>query len=692
MSEPTRGTLLIDGVPPKMRRPDIWARILSELMDISTFGALYVSGEVKSWPFIVCFGLIVIRYLTRFRFSAFWMVTGLLLQAFLAFQLSIRLQMPPIVASAHLAPIALSWIGLTRGGEDLWGWRMGLGFIGLILASALSPDFSVTLFIICFITAGSVALSCRFLSEEFTRRGAVSSLPAGFVRTSFYNSGVLFIVALIIFPLIPRVQGRGMGQGNDPSKTGYTEDVNLSEWSRVSSKGSSEAALRIYGPDGSDPSLLIFGGLLRSRVLDLLSENRWDSTATKIDSKHLVAPGTRTLPPLMVVREMIGPATLPAPYGTQDTNVELYGYRWGAERTALGEWREGRSRNQRFNYYLSVSPEGNILPEDLPTKINLAVPEAFRTRRMNLLVESLFKGLKNNDARLRALQNHFRKENFSAVYAEDTSPEKDAAISKLSPIERFLFIEKNGHCELFASSYAILLRLAGIPTRLIAGFRVSRNSVGDVLTVRQSDAHAWLEAYLPERGGWLPIDPTPRVLHQLALTDWLRDTYDWGSAKWTQYILNYGDQEGSLRQRWEAAKKFAHNLASGKNPLRAGDSDTNLYFFMTLFIGSSALLSFLGIALIRSLKKSKNNFTLDRIRSQLVSEREKMNALETKVKTLAKNERHRDLSRALSSEIAEWLECYYPLRFGKIENLDSTLIRDLKNSRLKIKKHLKKSA
>lgn len=688
----TQGTVYTDGLPQKMKRPDIWAIILSELMDVFAFGALYITGEVRSWPFIVCMALIAFRYLTRFRLRAIWIITGILLQVFLGFLLATRFQMPPIVAAAHVAPLALSWIGVIRGSEDLWGWRMGLGFISLILASALSPDFSVTLFIVGFIVAGSIAVSCRFLSEEFLRRGTVGALPSGFVRTSFYNTLILFLVALLIFPLIPRVQGRGMmGQGSEPAKTGYTEDINLNEWSRVSGLGSSEAALRIYGPNGSDPSLLIFGGLLRSKVLDILNENRWDSSATNVDPRHIVPPKIESLPSLMIVREMMGPATLPAPYGTQDANIELYGFRWAAEKTALTEWREGRSRNQRFNYYLSVNTEGNILPVDQPKRMNLFVPEKFRTRRMNLLTESLFKGLKNNDARIRVLQNYFKKEGFKATYAEDVPFEKEDSGTKLPPIERFLFEEKNGHCELFASSYAILLRLAGIPTRLIAGFRVSRNSVGDVLTVRQSDAHAWLEAYLPERGGWLPIDPTPRVPHQLAITDWIRDSYDWASAKWTQYILNYGQEEGSLRQRWETAKKLVDSMASGKHPFTAGDKDTTLYFFLTFFVVVSSLVSFSGIFLFRRLRPKGKEFKLKRIHRALVIEREKISALKRKIEAASEKTGNQALSLQCESEVSDWLQHYYPLRFGKNTALDEQALLELKNRRKKITSSLSRA-
>jgi len=634
-------------------------------MDLFTFGAIYITNEVQTWPFIVSLSFFALRFITRFRFRPVWMVSGFLIQVFLGFLLATRFQMAPIIAAAHVAPIALSWFGLARGSEGFWGWRIGLGFIDLILASALSPDFSVTLFITAFIIAGSIALSCHLI------KGA---LPKGFIRSGFYQSAILILAALMIFPLIPRMQGRGGGggMGSDSVKTGYTEDVNLNEWSRVSSRGSTEAALRIYGPNGEDPSLFIPSGFLRTRVLNILSENRWDPTPTRLDPKYFNEnKGHEKLPRLTIAREMLGPANLPVPYGTREVNVELSGYRWNAERTISGEWREGPSRNLRFNYSVAVDLDGSFRPNDRPTQTDSVVPEKFKTPRMKSLVENIFKGTKKVEAKIQALEIHFRKEKFQAVYAEDAPPSRDIAGTNMMPIERFLFVEKNGHCELFASSYAILLRMAGVPTRLIAGFRVSRNSIGDVLTVRQSDAHAWLEAYIPGRG-WTAIDPTPRVYRALAITDWFRDTYDWASAKWTQYILNYGDSENSLRERWEGAKKFAQALASGNNPLSGGDTDTNLYFFVTLFLAGSAFLSFMGVMLIRRLRRPVKGFKLDRIRAALVTEREKFDSLRIR------ND--------------QWMERYQELRFGNDSVLDPKKVQELRIARVKIKEDLKKSA
>jgi transglutaminase-like putative cysteine protease len=81
-------------------------------------------------------------------------------------------------------------------------------------------------------------------------------------------------------------------------------------------------------------------------------------------------------------------------------------------------------------------------------------------------------------------------------------------LSRTNPIDDFLFRTKQGYCEHFAQALAWMLRAAGIPSRIVAGYQGGElNPLGDYFIVRQSRAHAWVETYLPDRG-WIRIDPT----------------------------------------------------------------------------------------------------------------------------------------------------------------------------------------
>lgn len=78
------------------------------------------------------------------------------------------------------------------------------------------------------------------------------------------------------------------------------------------------------------------------------------------------------------------------------------------------------------------------------------------------------------------------------------------------PLIRWMGSKEPGHCELFAGSLVMLARAAGVPARLITGFRGGAwNPVSGSITVRNSDAHAWTEIWDDNLGSWLRADATP---------------------------------------------------------------------------------------------------------------------------------------------------------------------------------------
>ena len=86
-------------------------------------------------------------------------------------------------------------------------------------------------------------------------------------------------------------------------------------------------------------------------------------------------------------------------------------------------------------------------------------------------------------------------------------------------LEEFLFRRRVGFCEHYAASFATLMRLAGIPARLVVGYLGGEyNDLGGFFLVRQSDAHAWCEVWLPETG-WTRVDPTSAVAPGRASVD-----------------------------------------------------------------------------------------------------------------------------------------------------------------------------
>jgi hypothetical protein len=78
-------------------------------------------------------------------------------------------------------------------------------------------------------------------------------------------------------------------------------------------------------------------------------------------------------------------------------------------------------------------------------------------------------------------------------------------------VDEFLFSTRAGFCEHYSGAFVVLMRAMGIPSRVVTGYQGGEMNPADgFLTVRQSDAHAWAEVWLPEHG-WTRVDPTAAV-------------------------------------------------------------------------------------------------------------------------------------------------------------------------------------
>lgn len=141
------------------------------------------------------------------------------------------------------------------------------------------------------------------------------------------------------------------------------------------------------------------------------------------------------------------------------------------------------------------------------------------------------------------------------------------------PVDLFLFETRRGFCEHYASAFAVMMRAAGIPARIVLGYQGGElNPMGGHLIVRQGDAHAWTEVWL-DGIGWYRVDPTAAVaperidigrsgsmfdgvgaawglsapsefLYQLTLT------WDALNAKWNDWVLGYGPEKQDRFMEW----------------------------------------------------------------------------------------------------------------------------------------------
>ena len=136
-------------------------------------------------------------------------------------------------------------------------------------------------------------------------------------------------------------------------------------------------------------------------------------------------------------------------------------------------------------------------------------------------------------------------------------------------VDEFLFGTKAGFCEHFSSAFVFLMRAAGVPARVITGYQGGElNTYDTIITVRQSDAHAWAEVFLTG-SGWVRVDPTAAAVpgriesgmarvvpQQGALPFMMRPELEWLRG---------------MRDRWEAAAHKWNVWVLGYNPERQRD-------------------------------------------------------------------------------------------------------------------------
>lgn len=137
-------------------------------------------------------------------------------------------------------------------------------------------------------------------------------------------------------------------------------------------------------------------------------------------------------------------------------------------------------------------------------------------------------------------------------------------------VDEFMFEWQRGHCEYFATAMVVLLRQQGIPARLVNGFLgADYNSVGEFYTVRQANAHSWVEVNLGAwRGGWIQFDPTPAGAVSMGSSGMFANIamfIDSLRLSWFRWVVEY-----DLEKQLGAARNVLDGLTGGDD----GDGST----------------------------------------------------------------------------------------------------------------------
>ena len=240
---------------------------------------------------------------------------------------------------------------------------------------------------------------------------------------------------------------------------------------------------------------------------------------------------------------------------------------WTLESTFMGPQQQlARSRpiDQRIAYdavsYLDFKTDVDLTP--YARSWYQRMPDGSNPRTQALARQ--MRGAAGSDkAYINAVLDMFNEEEF--FYTLEPPPLGN------NPTDRFLFDTQQGFCEHYASAFAVMMRAANIPSRIVLGYHGGEmNPLGGHMIVRQSNAHAWNEVWIDGRG-WYRIDPTAAVAPdridygegEAALAalgqgwGWssrllnnLTMTVDALNAKWNDWILGYGPEKQNEFMEW----------------------------------------------------------------------------------------------------------------------------------------------
>ncbi len=535
-------------------------------------------NDVLEWPVFIAYAALVILFMRRAaRDPEQWLppwamnVIGLAYLPLFYIDLTVlgggRLVGP--VLHLGLFALVVKLFALRREGDK---WQAVIGIFFLFLAAmGTSVHPSIMLYLAGFV-AVSLGLLARFawyhvLGQYGNDETGFGKVPLrGFL--TFSTVGAL-LLAVPFFALMPRIRspyivGRGASFGAEIEAAGFTDDVTLDSIGQI--RNSRDVALRLQWQQGTtpeDPENMRF----KAATYDLFASASWRRSPTAGPLPR--GRGLRyTLrddrPPIRWATIWLRPlrsTSLPLPVETVIVEPGVLSLKVDRGGAVLLP----HLILDTLQYRVGLSRQPVLLGEPPPQIGGSTLDTAGVTSRMRNLAAQVM-GQGSAAERVVRLENHLiQKFEYSTTLL--------GAGQNGNPLDTFLFETRRGHCELFASSMVLLLRTQGIPARLVTGFLGGEfNPFEGYVAVRDSNAHAWVEAYVGPgpNEGWRIYDPTPPSGRPSADEGgfWRlgQQAYDFMLFRWDRYVLTFGvgDQAEILRRLYFAWSSLRNLFSSEK--------------------------------------------------------------------------------------------------------------------------------
>lgn len=453
----------------------------------------------------------------------------------------------------------------TRTHRD-WLWLYLIAFFEVVLSAGMmvSATFFVLLLIFVFFAI------CALATFEM-RRSTEDSAPEG-ARFEFWRDvkgmrrtvgaprsriiaifscialALILILAAPLFVAMPRLNRSPAGGRllRTEALSGFSTTVRLGEVAQVKLNPRVVMRVRVRFPVTQGLTQMRWRGV----TFDEYDGQSWTQTGVELEPlrrlgdsyqvERVQLPGPLTTQSFVL--EPLDPPTVFAavrPIYIRDLPIVR---RDGGD----GLWTEAHA-SQRLSYTVFsytrtptdaelATDTSRIYPPDIRRRY-LQQP-VVRDRRMDELAEEVTRGAINTIDIARRIEQHLRT---SYEYSLDLS-----RIGDVDPLADFLFDVKAGHCEFFATAMVMLLRARRIPARLVNGFQMGEYSdLSDSFTVRQSDAHSWVEVYFNQYG-WVAFDPTPPAglsNYDSGFVAQLRKYFEGLEMFWQERIVGFGPGE-----------------------------------------------------------------------------------------------------------------------------------------------------